>query len=369
MLPAPLTLLMSQSSKIGRGVLSRALVLTAIISTLSPLGAQTVTNYPVDAGGVIADNVGTLPGGQLTSFTFTVGEVFTVGAVRLRFSASHAWAADLRVLLESPDGTTVELFTELEEEGPSYFADITFRDDALNAINDSSVGTDTGPWSGDYRLQSQLLSSFNGKVASGIWTLRVIDKFSGQSGYLYGANDDSNTVPSNSTRFGTAAGTELILVSDGDVVVPLSIEDWRMAHFGTTMNSGDAANDFDFEPDGIPNIIEYGLGLDPKSGLGENGMQGLSTGGINIADDRLELVIPMPAVPAPDANYEVRAASDLSNWITIAQKRGIGQWVELGGTVSEAPESGGRVVTTIQDLTPMSSHPRRFLYLSIVEVP
>jgi ELWxxDGT repeat protein len=41
------------------------------------------------------------------------------------------------------------------------------------------------------------------------------------------------------------------------------IEAWRLTHFGTTANSGDAADGADPDFDGIPNLIEWGFGSDP----------------------------------------------------------------------------------------------------------
>jgi fibronectin-binding autotransporter adhesin len=43
-----------------------------------------------------------------------------------------------------------------------------------------------------------------------------------------------------------------------------SLEAWRLLHFGTIENSGDAADDFDFEKDGLVNLLEFAFGLDPK---------------------------------------------------------------------------------------------------------
>lgn len=44
---------------------------------------------------------------------------------------------------------------------------------------------------------------------------------------------------------------------------PVTIESWRQTHFGTTENSGNAANDFDFDNDGLVNLLEYAFGQDP----------------------------------------------------------------------------------------------------------
>ena len=38
---------------------------------------------------------------------------------------------------------------------------------------------------------------------------------------------------------------------------PLSLELWRMLYFNISTNTGNAANNFDFDKDGLVNLIEY----------------------------------------------------------------------------------------------------------------
>jgi len=47
---------------------------------------------------------------------------------------------------------------------------------------------------------------------------------------------------------------------------PTALESWRLLHFSTTVNTGDAANLSDFDHDGLVNLLEFAFGLDPKSG-------------------------------------------------------------------------------------------------------
>ena len=42
------------------------------------------------------------------------------------------------------------------------------------------------------------------------------------------------------------------------------LESWRQQHFGLTSNTGTAADTFDFDGDGLSNLLEWALGLDPK---------------------------------------------------------------------------------------------------------
>ncbi len=46
--------------------------------------------------------------------------------------------------------------------------------------------------------------------------------------------------------------------------VASALENWREFHFQSTENSGDSANGFDFDHDGMVNLVEYAFGLDPK---------------------------------------------------------------------------------------------------------
>lgn len=44
------------------------------------------------------------------------------------------------------------------------------------------------------------------------------------------------------------------------------IESWRDTHFGIMSNSGNAADNFDFDKDGLVNLLEFAFGLNPKLG-------------------------------------------------------------------------------------------------------
>ena len=47
------------------------------------------------------------------------------------------------------------------------------------------------------------------------------------------------------------------------LATPPAIESWRQTWFGTTSNSGNAANDFDYDKDGLVNLLEFAFGLSP----------------------------------------------------------------------------------------------------------
>jgi hypothetical protein len=44
-----------------------------------------------------------------------------------------------------------------------------------------------------------------------------------------------------------------------------ALEYWRLTHFGTTLNAGDAANNADPDSDGLENLVEYAFALNPET--------------------------------------------------------------------------------------------------------
>ncbi len=58
------------------------------------------------------------------------------------------------------------------------------------------------------------------------------------------------------------ARVEVTNMVDSNGLSPL--ESWRQANFGSSANSGDGADLNDFDHDGIPNLLEFAFGLNPK---------------------------------------------------------------------------------------------------------
>lgn len=61
------------------------------------------------------------------------------------------------------------------------------------------------------------------------------------------------------------AGTTLTTSSQSFTVTiqPTAIQAWRLTHFGTASNSGNAADLFDYDLDGLSNLLEFAFGLNP----------------------------------------------------------------------------------------------------------
>jgi len=64
---------------------------------------------------------------------------------------------------------------------------------------------------------------------------------------------------------GTGANSNRLAFLEISATEPTTIEQWRALYFGTTNNSGTAANTADPDGDGIPNLMEYATGRNPAT--------------------------------------------------------------------------------------------------------
>lgn len=83
--------------------------------------------------------------------------------------------------------------------------------------------------------------------------------YSQNSGTLFSIGSTTVTVTARDAANNAGSGSFTVRV------LP-RIQDWRQQYFGTTDNTGDAADDADPDHDGITNLMEFGTGTDPTSG-------------------------------------------------------------------------------------------------------
>ena len=76
----------------------------------------------------------------------------------------------------------------------------------------------------------------------------------------FGANVTGTIGGENALLTKGDGGTDIVLVVGGSLT---DLQNWRMTYFGTTENTGDAANTFDKDGDGLANVLEYLLGSNP----------------------------------------------------------------------------------------------------------
>jgi hypothetical protein len=129
-----------------------------------------------------------------------------------------------------------------------------------------------------------------------------------------------------------------LTVTIGSSLTP--IEQWRQTHFGSSANSGNGADTFDFDKDGVPNLVEYALGTAPTSPASSaRPLPGLSS-------NRLTLQFTPQVVSG--LTYSIQTSTNLGAWTTT----------NLAGLTAGKPFTWTDSVTT-------TSGPRRFVRLAV----
>ena len=131
--------------------------------------------------------------------------------------------------------------------------------------------------------------------------------------------------------FGPPVGGEYLDVGEfrlfGTVgPAPTALDDWRLAHFGTSANTGTAANTFDADHDGRVNFLEFATDGHPKSGS-DSGKIVSSVADLG-GTDYLVLTLPVRigatfsgsgekiSTPVDGLLYHIQGSTDLTEWTT-----------------------------------------------------
>jgi hypothetical protein len=129
------------------------------------------------------------------------------------------------------------------------------------------------------------------------------------------------------------------------------VDSWRSQYFGSSANSGAAADTSSYIGDGVANLIKYALGLNPtlpvSSGLPE----------AKIMNNRLAITFNRMK-SATDIVYEVQASGDLFGW---------GNSTVIWSSTSTAYTGGTNdsESVTVQDTVPADAANQRFMRLQI----
>jgi autotransporter-associated beta strand protein len=137
-------------------------------------------------------------------------------------------------------------------------------------------------------------------------------------------------------------------------------ENWRLANFGTTSNTGNAADYFDPDKDGLSNLLEYALGSDPNNSTASGApLVSTDTGKLRISFTR--------NTAATDLTISVMAADDLAaDWAEIARSINGAAFTAtaVGAAVNESGADNPRTVqATDIYFTSDPAHPKRFMRL------
>lgn len=115
--------------------------------------------------------------GKRTMKMTVSGFVTRLTDVNVRLNINHSADNDLDVFLISPNGTRVELFTDVGGRS-SNFTNTTLDDQASVAITAGSA-----PFSGSFRPE-RLLAALNGQNPNGVWKLEITDDARNRTGSL-----------------------------------------------------------------------------------------------------------------------------------------------------------------------------------------
>jgi subtilisin family serine protease/subtilisin-like proprotein convertase family protein/nuclear transport factor 2 (NTF2) superfamily protein len=140
-----------------------------------------VGHFTVDDPAVVRYEAANLPvavpdQGTIVS-RITINEQHTIRDLDVEISINHTWDEDLDVFLVAPNGTRIELFTDVGGNGQN-FLNTTLDDQAATPI-----GSGRAPFSGRYRPEGSL-AALNGLSTAGTWTLEVTDDYQYDTGAL-----------------------------------------------------------------------------------------------------------------------------------------------------------------------------------------
>lgn len=157
-----------------------ALLAALLLLTATPANAQvtTYTNTDMTANAIDGTRTCSGPSAPLVR-TFSVGTSYVVSDVDIGVIASHSWRGDMRMTLQSPAGTRVQIVNgDTSAAGNADNFNVRLNDAAASLVNASNVDHNTGsaPYENDLRPNGSL-SVFNGQNSLGTWRLEICDLY------------------------------------------------------------------------------------------------------------------------------------------------------------------------------------------------
>lgn len=155
-----------------------------------PTDAPSFTTAAVVCGPVVSTNVPlviTANGTPTVTSTITVtGTGFVDDLNVTNLNITHSWVSDLNVMLTSPSGTSITLFTSVGGDNcGNNNAQVSFDDQsALPYSALDNMCNDVSPALFGNFQPFEPLSTFNGEPIAGTWTLTIFDDFSQDGGSL-----------------------------------------------------------------------------------------------------------------------------------------------------------------------------------------
>jgi len=141
---------------------------------------ESVAYLAIGSQGPLNGVTTSIPDGLTQSFQLEVSDTGRVGDLDVKLELVHNLIEDLDIFLEAPDGTIVELLTDVAVPGDTFLAT------RLDNEAGSSISSGKAPFDGPFQPEG-MLRNFTGKSISGTWTLHVTDDtVNGNRGALLG---------------------------------------------------------------------------------------------------------------------------------------------------------------------------------------
>jgi len=145
---------------------------TATISCATETNSSTVAVPNATTNGTEA-----APGESIIAITNNV----TITDVNVTLNITYGYVEDLRVVLTSPAGTTVELFKNLASNSGANFTNTVLDDAGATAITATAAAN--APFTATYSPENPL-SVLNNETSAGNWKLSVYDNWTDDSGSI-----------------------------------------------------------------------------------------------------------------------------------------------------------------------------------------
>lgn len=218
----------------------------------------------------------------------------------------------------------------------------------INSTNPGD-GYDQLNVSGDVALQGDLAITAAPSLPAGA-SFTILNKTSAGpiSGTFAGRPQGSVVIVNNNDFIISYTG------GDGNDVTLTALsraQAWRHRHFGTTANTGTAADDADFDGDGIPNLIEKACNLDPTKG------------------NALPVTTAVKGASLEYTYTRSVAAVSAGNIFTVEWNDTLGTtgWSSAG--VTEEVQSDDGTTQMVKALVPAGSSGHRFMRLKVTPAP
>lgn len=162
----------------GLIALYRLLLTLIAFAFAQSASAQVTTTYTNGTDGNI--NNGTTCTAPLVR-NFTVGTSYVVGDVDLGVFATHSFRGDLRITLQAPDGTRVQLVDGNTSSISGDNFNVRLNDSGTQIVNSDSAtaahSTAAPPPFANNFIPNSPLAAFAGKNSQGTWRLEICDQY------------------------------------------------------------------------------------------------------------------------------------------------------------------------------------------------